>query len=149
MLTFAYLAGAVGLGMLLSLQPAINTAMARQLGSPLLASLCSILISFGLLALVWMTLGGFSGNWSKIATLPWWVLVGGAAGACFVAGGVLIAPRIGLAMFFVCVVAGQLAGAALADAFGAFGGVERTISPYRVIGIVLVAVGAAVAQAGG
>ena len=61
----------------------------------------------------------------------------------------MIAPRVGVATFFVFIVAGQLIGAAVADHFGAFGMIERSISAPRLIGILLVVAGAALVQSSG
>ncbi len=54
----------------------------------------------------------------------------------------MIAPVTGALVFFVCIIAGQLLGAMLADHFGAFGLTVREISLPRVMGLVLVLVGA-------
>lgn len=149
MLTTIILLSALALGVLISLQPAINASVADRLGNPLMAATFSIAISLVLLVMAWMSVGKFDGQWSKISSLPWWVLIGGASGALFVAGGVMIAPRVGVATFFVFIVAGQLIGAAVADHFGAFGMIERSISAPRLIGILLVVAGAALVQSSG
>lgn len=149
MLTTIFLIIAIAIGVLISLQPAINAAVADRLGNPLMAATFSIAISLVLLVMAWMSVGKFDGQWSKISSLPWWVLIGGASGAFFVAGGVMIAPRVGVATFFVFIVAGQLIGAAVADHFGAFGMIERSISAPRLIGILLVVAGAALVQSSG
>lgn len=137
---------AMFLGVLLALQPAVNTAMAGQLGSPIMAAVCSIAISLVMLVVLWMTAGNFGGIWANIPKLPLWVLLGGAAGAFFVAGGVLVAPKIGVVMFFICVVAGQMLGAAFVDLVGAFGMETRVISTPRIIGLMLVISGVVLAQ---
>lgn len=142
------MASAFALGVLLALQPPINAAMAGQLGNPFLAAMFSIAISLVLIVLAWLSLGKAAGNWSAVFALPWWVLLGGAAGAFFVAGGILIAPQIGVALFIVCVIAGQLLGAAVADHVGAFGAAERALSWPRLIGIGLVLSGVALVQWG-
>ena len=43
-------------------------------------------------------------------------------------GGLILVPRIGVASFFVCVIAGQLVGAVIADYIGAFGLVSKDLS---------------------
>lgn len=55
----------------------------------------------------------------------------------FVAGGVIVALVLGVALFFVCVVAGQ---------FGAFGMVEKPINALKLVGLGLVLAGAAMVQ---
>ena len=146
-MTVIFLLLAAGLGMLLSLQPAINSVMAMKLGNPLIATSFSIGISLVLVLFAWITLGRAEAQWQNVSALPWWVLIGGAAGALFVFGGVALAPRLGVAVFFTCVVTGQVIGAALADQFGAFGLEPRAIDWPRIIGIALVISGAALTQA--
>jgi transporter family-2 protein len=101
---------ALAIGACLSLQPPINAAMARTLGSPLLAAVVSIAISLAVVIPVWLTAGQGAGDLTQLRALPWWVLLGGVIGVVFVAGSVVVAPVLGIALFFVCVVAGRYAG---------------------------------------
>ena len=132
----------------MSLQPPINSVMARTLGSPLLAASCSIAISLFLVVALWLFWSKATGDLSKISSLPWWVLIGGAVGAAFVVGGVVVAPMLGVALFFVCVVLGQLLAATVADHFGFFGMAVKPISLTKVVGLALVLAGAALVQNG-
>lgn len=144
-----HIAAAVAIGALVSLQPPINTVMARTLGSPLLASVISIAISLAVVVPVWLTVGAGAGDLGQVRVLPWWVVIGGMLGVVFVAGSVLVAPTLGIALFFVCVVAGQLLGATIADQVGAFGMPVKPLNPTKVIGLALVLVGAALVQRSG
>ena len=146
MLNLLNLAAAIAIGVCLSLQPPINAAMARSVGSSLLASCISIAISLIVVVPVWLSLGGGGGDLAQVRALPWWVTLGGVIGVVFVAGGVVLAPAMGVALFFVCVVAGQLLGATVADQLGAFGMDVRPLTTMRLVGLVLVLVGAALVQ---
>lgn len=138
---------ALGLGAIISMQPAINAQMAARLGSPLIAAICSIVISLAMVVVAWTVLGRAPAGMSKLSSLPWWVLIGGAAGALFVLGGIMVAPRLGVAAFFTCIVLGQVLGAAVIDQFGAFGLEAQPINWMRASGILLVVAGAAMTQA--
>ena len=83
-----------------------------------------------------------------LVTLPWWTVLGGMIGVGIVAGAAALAPLTGAALFFVCLVGGQLIGAALADHFGAFGLPIRELSMTRVAGLLLVFFGAVLASRG-
>jgi transporter family-2 protein len=146
-MTALYLFTALGLGAIISMQPAINAQMAARLGSPLAAAACSILISLAMIVVVLAALGRVPTSWAKLSSLPWWVLIGGAAGALFVLGGIMAAPKLGVATFFTCVVLGQVLGAAILDQLGAFGLDTQPINWTRALGILLVAAGAAMTQA--
>jgi transporter family-2 protein len=146
-MTVLYLLTALGLGAIISMQPAINAQMAVRLGSPLAAATCSIVISLAMIVVAWTAFGRVPISWSKLVSLPWWVLIGGAAGALFVLGGIMAAPKLGVAAFFTCIVLGQVVGSAVLDQFGAFGLDAQPISWTRSVGILLVVAGAAMTQA--
>ncbi|MGI9571477.1 MAG: DMT family transporter [Desulfobulbia bacterium] len=141
-----YIAAAVVMGVAHSLQPPINAYMARGLGSPLLAASISIFISFVIVTFLWLTWGRGAGDFSQIIMLPWWVIIGGIVGVVFVVGSVVVAPVLGVALFFVCVVAGQLIGSTLLDQFGFLGLTVKPLNMMKLIGIGLVVLGAALVQ---
>ncbi|HPG21704.1 MAG TPA: DMT family transporter [Amaricoccus sp.] len=148
MYIWIYLAAAVALGIVVAVQPLLNAILARATGSPITAATISILVAFlGSLALFGL---GDRGDTSRaaLATVPWWVYLAGLIGTAFVAGGVVIAPVTGALLFFLCVVGGQLLGAALADHFGAFGLDIRPLSPARLAGLALVLAGVVLVRQG-
>ena len=148
MLYPGYIIAALVIGFMVSLQPTINAAMARELSSSLLASTISISISFCLIFIAWLTLGKGGGDLTQVRQLPWWIVLGGVAGMVFVIGGVMVAPILGFALFFVCIIAGQLIGSTLVDQFGAFGLPVKPVSGVKLAGLVLVLAGAALVQYG-
>lgn len=148
MLNPGYIIAALAIGFMVSLQPTINAAMARELSSSLLASTISISISFCLIFIAWLTLGKGGGDLAQVRQLPWWIVLGGVAGMVFVIGGVMVAPILGFALFFVCIIAGQLIGSTLVDQFGAFGLPVKPVSGVKLAGLALVLAGAALVQYG-
>jgi len=141
-----YLAAAFAIGASISVQPPINAQLASMLGSPLLAAACSISVSLALILSAWAIIGSTPLNWSRFSALPWWVLIGGAAGALFVLGSLVVAPKTGVAVFFVFVVLGQLVGATAIDQFAGYETPFSAITWPRVIGILLVVAGASLTQ---
>ena len=146
MVHLGYIFTAIVIGCLISLQPTINAVMARELSSFLLASTISIGISFILILIAWQILGKGEGDISQIRQLPWWIVFGGVAGMVFVVAGVMVAPVLGLALFFVCIIAGQLFGSTLIDQFGAFGLPIKPVSGMKLTGLGFVLAGAALVQ---
>lgn len=144
-----FVALAFAIGACVALQPPINVVMARTLASPWLAVSVSIAISLVLALTMWATWGKAQADFSQISALPWWVVIGGTVGVFFVIGGIAVAPVLGIAMFFVCVVAGQLFASTLIDHFGAFGAQVKPIDSVKVIGLVLVLIGVALVRRGG
>jgi len=141
-----YIVAAVLLGAALSLQPAINATMARAIGSPFLAASVSISISLIIVVALWLAWGRAAGDFSQFRVLPWWVIVGGTVGAIFVAGSIVVAPVLGVALFFVCMVAGQLIGSTIVDQIGAFGLEAKPVNAMKIIGLVMVILGAGLVQ---
>lgn len=129
------------LGAVFSQQPVINAAVTRVTGSLIAASTFSVFITFCcLLALLPFSISNLRSD--VLSNLPWWAVLGGFIGVGIVAGGAFLAPILGAALFFVCLVAGQLFGSAIADHFGAFGLPVRPLSAMRAVGLVLVFSGA-------
>ena len=141
-----YIAAAVVMGAAFSVQPPINAAMARDLGSPLLSATISLLISLVIAIILWLSWGKGTGDISHIRLLPWWVIIGGVVGVVFVAGSVVIAPALGMALFYVCVVAGYLTGSTLIDQFGLFEFTVKPLDTIKLVGIGVVFLGAALVQ---
>jgi len=131
---------AVAAGAMIGIQPAVNAALARHIASPFAAAFVSLTVSALVLLPFVAALGGKI-DLSAAASAPWWVWIGGIAGAAFVVSGLTIAPLLGVAFFISAVVAGQLIAAALIDHFGLFGMVIRPISPWRLFGLLLTAAG--------
>ena len=144
-----YIAAAVAIGAAISLQPPINATMARGLGSPLLTASISVSISLVFVVVLWLSWGKGAGEISQIKALPWWVIFGGVLGVIFVAGSIVVAPVLGVALFFVCVVAGQLLGSTIIDQLGAFGLTVKPINTMKLVGLGLVLIGAALVQNSG
>lgn len=142
-----YSVAAVLIGTAFALQPPINAAGARILGSPVAAAVVSVTITLvSLVAIQIATGGGFRPG--SLGALPWWMVLGGVIGAAVVAGSAAIAPVTGAAVLFVCMIAGQLLGSTLIDHFGAFGMTPRPVGITRLIGLGLVLAGVLLVRRG-
>jgi transporter family-2 protein len=139
---FLYMLAAILVGMMVAAQPPMNAIMARALGGAYAATTVAIFIAFTLATILYLVAGTGEISPRTLSQAPWWVYLSAVAGVAFVASGVMVAPVTGALAFFVCIIAGQLLGAMLADHFGAFGLQVREISVPRVLGLVLVLVGA-------
>jgi len=137
----------VFLGAVFSQQPVINAAVAKAVGSPIVAAAFSVFITLCvLLVLVPFSPGNLKPQ--MIPGLAWWSVLGGLIGVVLVAGGAYFAPILGAALFFVCLVAGQLIGSAVADHIGAFGLPVRSLTPGRLFGLAMVFIGALLVHRG-
>jgi transporter family-2 protein len=119
----------------------LNATLGRAVGSPVNAALISFLVgTVGLLIVA--AVQRVAPNGALVRTLPWWAWVGGLCGAVFVTAAAYAAPRIGVGSMLTLAVASQLLMAVALDHAGVIGMAQRSITGGRVIGIVLVVVGA-------
>ena len=138
--TAVYIIVALIVGVLISFQPPINASMARILESPLLAATVSLFISCILMFMLWL-LNDSGKDLGQFGMLPWWIIVGGVAGAIFVTSSIIIAPVLGMAAFIVCIIAGQLIGSIFIDQFGLFGMEIKEINMQKTLGLILIFLG--------
>lgn len=135
------MSAAVLLGMVFAQQAVINAAVSRLVGSPVAAATISVFLTLIFLLLI-LPFSGGTLRPSVLMTLPWWTVLAGIIGVGIVAVAAAIVPITGAALFFICLVAGQLLGATIADHIGAFGLPEKPVNPGRIAGLAFVMVGA-------
>ncbi|MEO1584797.1 MAG: DMT family transporter [Planctomycetota bacterium] len=142
---------AVLTGMVIPLQPGMNAEMARQTGSPFVASLLSF--CGGVLVLFAVVVGqravsgeGVQGVLGGLGSAPWWSYLGGLVGAVFVTVSVVLAPRLGAAVLVAGIVTGQLIGSLIVDHAGLVGFARQPVTWPRAIGACLLICGVVVMQ---
>ena len=141
--TWPYYLFAVAAGAMLPIQFGINAQLASWVGSPLRATFVSFVVGAAVLAVaVLLFARGWPGT-EKLGAAPWWVWVGGFLGAFYVLGSVVTAPKLGAAALFAFILAGQAVASLTVDHFGWVGFDENPITPGRLLGMALVAVGVA------
>jgi transporter family-2 protein len=74
------------------------------------------------------------------------VWAGGLLGAFYVLGSVVAAPKLGAATLVAVILAGQAAASLAVDHYGWVGFDENPVTPGRLAGIALVAVGVALVR---
>ncbi len=136
-----YMLATVMVGILISAQPPLNAVLARHIGSSVGATTISIFVALICMLAISLLFGAGELTSKSLSSVPWWAYLAGVIGAIFVASGVVITPVTGALVYFVCLIAGQLIGATLADQFGAMGLSVREISFSRLSGVALVIVG--------
>ncbi|WP_084399277.1 DMT family transporter [Henriciella aquimarina] len=133
---FGYLLVGLGLlsGALMAAQGAINGRLAGGIGGPLQAAFISFTVGWAALLVANLFMGVRVPPAGQVASMPWWVWVGGVIGALVVASTALAVPKIGVAAWIAAFIAGQLGAAVLYDQFGAFGQAVRPATPLRLLG---------------
>jgi transporter family-2 protein len=142
------LAAAVVSGALVAVQARVNAGLAERLDDPLLAALISFLTGLVVVVAVVVARPAARAAWRKVSGVPWWTRLGGLGGASLVAAGAFAAPRIGVALLTVALVAGQTTGGLLVDRAGLGPGGPHALSAPRVGGAVLCLVAVVVSVLG-
>ena len=142
------LGAAVVCGALVAVQARINGELGEDLHDALLAALVSF--GSGLVAVLAVVLARRPARaaWSRVKEVPWWTRLGGIGGASLVAVGAYAAPRIGVALLTVGLVAGQTTGGLLADKVGLAPGGRHPLTWPRVVGAALCLVAVLVSVVG-
>ena len=92
-----------------------------------------------ILVLARQSIGGFE----RAVHQPWWTLLGGLMGALIVFTVTYAGPRIGVTATVGILIAGQLVMGAAIDRWGLFGSDRIALHWPRLLGIALLAIGAA------
>jgi transporter family-2 protein len=127
------------LGSAVSVQSRLTADLAQELGDSYAAAVVTFAGGSAVLALLIICSSGARTGFSRVADavrsrrLPWWTLLTGFGGALFVIAQGSAASALGVAVFTMAVIAGQVVSGFLLDARGA-AGVRVRPSALRVAG---------------
>lgn len=138
---YFYILLAILAGAMMPTQAAINNKLADAVDSPILAAFVSFFVgTVGLL--VYLVISGVSlSNLASAKNVPAVAWIGGLLGAFFVTSAVVLVPRLGVALTFSLIIAGQMIVTLIIDHFGLLDVPVKEISLARVGGVVLIMVG--------
>lgn len=141
---YFYLLLALLAGAMMPTQAAINNRLAVSVESPILAAFISFFVGTAALFAFALLSGESLGNIIAARNAPPIAWIGGLLGAFFVTVTVVLVPRLGVAMAFSLIIAGQMLVTLVLDHFGILGVPVKEISPARVGGILLITAGVVV-----
>lgn len=124
-------------GGLLGVQARVNGELGTKLHSALDAALVSFAIGTCICAVAVVAVGRAGLRRLQGAELRWWWWFGGFAGAAVVGSTAAGAPKIGVALVSVCIVAGTAVGALIVDAIGLGPGGRLHVTVARLGGALL------------
>ncbi len=139
--TALYILIALLAGAMMPTQAATNNKMAGFVDSPVLAAIISFFVGTVALFAYVMLSGVPLTNLTAVREAPAIAWVGGLLGAFFVAATVALVPRLGVAMTFSLIIAGQMVVTLVIDHFGLLGVPVKEVSLARIGGILLITVG--------
>jgi len=127
-------------GAFLPIQAAFNAKIGKAINSPLYASLASFVV--GVISIgTYIFLSNQNISFSGARSAPLYLWLAGALGAFYVTVTILSFPRLGPALTFGLVIAGQMLVSVLMDHLNIFVKEHHPLTPYRFLGILLVIAG--------
>jgi len=127
-------------GAFLPIQAGFNSRLGKAIDSPVNASLISFIVG-AFSVLLYSILTKQHVAWTGLRAAPAYVWIAGLLGAFYVTSIVLAFPRIGPALTFGLVVAGQMIMSVLLDHFNILVSQQHLISIWKVLGITLIVIG--------
>lgn len=136
-----YIILAVLAGSVLPLQAGLNVQLGKSVHQPIFAAFASFLIgTIGLLIYLFVLKFDFSTivHTKTVSPVVW---IAGLLGAFYVAAVIILAPKLGTALTFVLVVAGQMTVSLVLDHYGMLGLPVKQINWQRLLGVAFLVAG--------
>lgn len=128
-------------GMLAPIQAGLNGKMGRAIESPVYAALISFAVGTLVLFFYAMATRVDFTSIRQATDTHWSVWSAGFLGAFYVTAAIILTPRLGAALTFGLIVAGQLVMAVFMDHFGLLGVPVHSLGWQRFTGVVLITAG--------
>ena len=132
---------AIGVGIAMALQTAINAQLREYLYSPLQAALLSFLV--GTIALVVLVFfqSGQKPSLESLTHIPWFLWLGGFLGVYAITSSIFTVPKLGFLTLSGLIIFGQIVMSMLLDQFGWLGIEKTAISWQRFLGAMIIFLG--------
>ena len=129
-------------GMTITTQAGVNSQLRVAVNNPWVAAFISFLVGTIILGLYILVTKQTVPGFSQLSGIGLYKYAGGLLGAFFVTVIILTVQKIGSANVFALVIAGQLFMALLYDHLGLFGFPQSNISWIKILGAILLILGA-------
>ena len=132
---------AMGIGIAMTFQTAINAQLREYLHSPLQAALLSFLVGTLLLAILVIVQAEQRPTLSSLAVIPWYLWLGGCLGVYAISMSIYTAPKLGFLTLSGLIIFGQIAMSMIVDQFGLLGTDKTPVNWQRLLGGVVIFIG--------
>ena len=136
-----YLLIALMVGTGYPLQFGINATLAQYQGHPLLAAFTNTAVASLVLIVAILVLRVPAPQLGALAAAPLWSWMGGFLGASFVLSALVLAPKLGAAVFVSTTIVGTMATSLAIDHFGLLVYKVQPVTGWRLLGALLVVSG--------
>ena len=132
---------ALVVGCLLPLQASINAKLGTFLKAPVMAALVNFIVGGFILLIVIIGTRTPNNILLAIKEAPAYAWVGGLMGSIYVTSIIFLVPRLGAALSFGLIIAGQMVFSLALDHFGFFGVTVQPVNWGRILGVLLIFAG--------
>lgn len=134
-------------GFMLAVHLAMNAAVGKMVANPRMGNAVFWVVGGGMAVLI--GLSGWQGAfWREARSVPAWLWLAGAIGACLVFAIAALIPRLGAGTTNVVLLTGQVIGGILIAHWGLLGSPTEAITPIRLLGLAIMILGAGLAVLG-
>ncbi|MDK8879842.1 DMT family transporter [Corynebacterium sp. MSK008] len=131
-------------GAIVPVQTAINTRLRQSVGSPIAATFVSFIVAVVVASVIaWGASGALVPDLATATAQPWWAWLGGFMGVMFIAGNIVLFPKLGPVQTVILPILGQVIMGLLIDRFGLFQSPQVAVGPLRLLGALIVVGGIA------
>ncbi|WP_168379840.1 DMT family transporter [Acinetobacter cumulans] len=132
---------AMGIGIAMTIQTAINSQLREYLYSPLQAALFSFLVGTIVLAFMVFFQSAEKPDVASFAQIPWYLWLGGCLGVYAISISIYTAPKLGFLSLSGLIIFGQILMSMVFDHFGLLGTEKTPINWQRLLGGVVIFIG--------
>jgi len=132
---------AMGIGIAMTFQTAINSQLREYLYSPLQAALFSFLIGTIVLALLVFFQPENKPELAVFFQIPWYLWLGGCLGVYAISISIYAAPKLSFLTLSGLIIFGQIIMSMIVDQFGLLGTEKTPINWQRLLGGVVIFIG--------
>ena len=132
---------AMGIGIAMTFQTAINSQLREYLHSPLQAALLSFLVGTIVLAVLVFFQNVEKPTFAILLQLPWFLWLGGFLGVYAISISIYTAPKLGFLTFAGLIIFGQVITSMFLDHFGLLGTEQTSINWQRLLGSIVIFIG--------
>ena len=132
---------AMGIGIAMTFQTAINSQLREYLYSPLQAALLSFLVGTIALAAMVFFQPAEKPNLDTLQQIPWFLWLGGCLGGYAISVSIYTAPKLGFLTLSGLIIFGQIVTSMIVDQYGLLGTEKTPINWQRLLGGVVIFTG--------
>ncbi|WP_374666378.1 DMT family transporter [Acinetobacter sp.] len=132
---------AMGVGIAITFQTAINSQLREYLYSPLQAALLSFLVGTIALAVLVLVQPAEKPSLDALKQIPWFLWLGGFLGVYAISFSIYTAPKLGFLSLSGLIIFGQIVMSMIVDQYGLLGTEKTPVNWQRLLGGAVIFVG--------